>query len=88
MAVKTTIENNEPKPDFNISGILLLRTSSSSDPSNTIRISPMVPNDGKSELKSGVFMFSHLVASCANHPVNNKIITVGILILDENTSKI
>ena len=60
-----------------------LFNSNSSDPSNTINIKPIVPNNGSKEERSGTEI-SKKVVSCFNiQPNSSNKITDGILVFDE-----
>ena len=68
--------------DFFINPILDLFSSSSKEPSNTIKISPIVPNIGKVDVKSGKLMLNSVVASLTTQPNTRSRITEGILVID------
>ncbi len=66
-----------------MSPILDLLSSSSKEPSSTIKISPIVPNSGNIAEKSESWMFKKSVVCLTTHPKINNKITDGIFVLDE-----
>lgn len=77
------IGKSAPKNDFNIKPVFDLFSSSSSEPSNTINIKPMVPNIGRIEVRSGKLILSKEVICFTTHPSNKSKITEGIFVLSE-----
>ena len=74
--------------DFLTKGNLDFVSSNSKDPSKTIRISPMVPKIGKTEVKLGMSILKKVATCLTPQPKNNNKITEGILVRAELTSKI
>ncbi len=69
--------------DFFMIEALDLFNSSSSEPSSTIRIKPMVPKTGNSQESPGIFISSTTVSCLTPQPRINKNMTDGILVLEE-----
>ena len=61
--------------------------SNSNEPSKTIKTSPIVPSIGKIGDKSGMDRFKNLVTSFTHQPKPKRRITDGILVFDEEMSK-
>jgi hypothetical protein len=66
----------KPKDDFNQTNFDLL-SSNSSEPSNTIKINPIVPKIGNVEVKSGISISNNNVVSLTNHPKTSNSMTDG-----------
>jgi hypothetical protein len=79
---------NAIRADLNNIGIFSRLISSSRDPSNTIRIKPIVPNKGSTELKFGILKFSPPATYLIENPSTSNKITVGIFDLLAVKSKI
>ena len=73
---------------FIIIEIFDLLSSSSKEPSNTIRIKPIVPNIGSSGFKSGICNWKKSVVCLTNQPKSKSRITEGIFVRGELMSKI
>lgn len=61
--------------------------SSSREPSNTIRINPIVPKIGKIGLRLGILIPTVVEICLTSHPSNSNKITEGTLVFEEVISK-
>lgn len=64
-----------------------LLSSSSNEPSKTIKISPIVPMIGSNGVRSGMLKLKIVDACLTSHPESNNKITDGILVRGEVMSK-
>lgn len=72
---------------FFTNGSFDLFSSSSREPSSTIKINPTVPSKGNNDERSGTDTEKKTVNCLSIQPNSNKRITVGILVLAELISK-
>ena len=80
---KPIIGIKAPKKDFLISPNLDLLSSSSNEPSSTIKINPTVPKTGRTGEKFGSCMLNHTVSCLTAQPKSNKKITEGTFVLED-----
>jgi len=73
----------ETKKAFFTIGNFDLSNSNSKEPSNTIKISPMVPSIGSNEERSGTTTLKKTVSCLMTQPKRSNKITEGILVLAE-----
>ena len=78
--------NNATINDFLTNAVLDLLNSTSSEPSNTIRIRPRVPSMGKSPDNSGTSIPKNTAICFTAHPKSSNKITDGIFVLDDEKS--
>ncbi len=84
---RVTIERKAMPKVLDSRGNLARVIFSSSVPSNTIRISPTVPNSGTTLEKSGLSQPMNVTICWQNMPKPSKIMTLGIRVLGDSTSK-
>lgn len=80
--LKITIGSNEMTNNLKINRNFDRSISSSSEPSNTIRIKPTVPNIGRIGFKSGTSMLSEVEKKLTPKPNASNKITDGIFNFD------
>jgi hypothetical protein len=78
-----TIGRKARRDDFLTIGSLERVNSSSKEPSNTIKINPIVPKMGKIDVRLGIEISKKEEACLTPHPKNSKRITDGILVFAE-----
>ena len=83
----TTIGISALTNDFRIRGSFDLLSSSSRDPSSTIRIKPIVPKMGSSSDKLGMCKFKVSQIRRTAQPISSRSIAVGILVRFELKSR-
>ena len=76
------------KADFFTKGSLDRVSSNSNEPSKTIKINPIVPKIGSTEVKFGISIPKKKEICLTPQPKDNSKITEGILVLEELMSKI
>jgi hypothetical protein len=80
---KAIIGIKAQKKDFLINPNLVLLSSSSNEPSSTIKISPIVPKTGRTDEKLGSRISNHTVSCLTTQPKSNKRITEGTLVFED-----
>ena len=88
MNAKASIGSNALSDDFLINDSLDLLSSSSNEPSKTIKIRPMVPSIGNSGFKSGICMWNKSTVCFTIQPHSTRSMTEGIFVRAELMSKI
>lgn len=85
--LKTSNGTNAKKEDLWITVSLDLLISNSNEPSNTIKIKPIVPKIGKIGFRFGIFNWKKVLACLVKKPNANNKITEGIFVFDDVRSK-
>jgi len=79
---------NATRDDFLTNGSFERVSSSSNEPSKTIKISPIVPKIGRTDVKFGISIAKKAENCFTPHPKKSNKITEGILVLEELMSNI